>query len=69
MATAEATSEPTRPRKDHVESGNGYAKFWLNPVSLAVSGGYDGRELRQLLEIVTQHRETMERAWHEHFGT
>jgi hypothetical protein len=48
---------------------DGYAKFWLSPVSLVESGGYDGGELRQLLELVREHREMMERAWNDHFST
>jgi hypothetical protein len=63
------SNERNEPPHVHVESGDGYAKFWLSPVALAESGGYDGGELRQLLEIIREHRERMERAWHDHFGT
>jgi hypothetical protein len=63
------SNERNEPLHIHVESGDGYAKFWLSQVSLAESGGYDGGELRQLLEIVRKRRERMERAWYDHFGT
>ena len=63
------SNERNEPPHIHVESGDGYAKFWLSPVSVAESGGYDGGKLRQLLEIVRERRERMERAWYDHFGT
>ena len=63
------SNERQEPPHVHVESGDGYAKFWLTPVSLAESSGYDGGELRDLLRIVTKQRDEMEKAWHDHFGT
>jgi hypothetical protein len=54
----------------HVESGDGYAKMWLGPpVVVAESRAFSPRELRVVLEIVTQRRAMMEKAWHDHFGT
>ena len=53
----------------HVESGDGYAKFWLAPTMLAESVGFDAAEVRDLLAIVMQHRDEMERARHDYFGT
>jgi hypothetical protein len=57
------------PPHVHVRSGDGYAKVWLSPVSLERSVGYDAREVRDLLRIVREHRDEMEQAWHDHFGT
>jgi len=62
-------NERNEPPHVHVESGDGYAKFWLAPIRLAESIGYDAAEVRDLLAIVTQHRDEMEQAWHEPFGT
>ncbi|MDZ4740118.1 MAG: DUF4160 domain-containing protein [Alphaproteobacteria bacterium] len=36
-------------------------------MQVADSYGFSARKLRQLAEIVEQHREAIERAWHEHF--
>jgi hypothetical protein len=52
----------------HVETGDNYAKFWLEPVILARSVGYSARELRQIREIVQDNKELLESKWHEHFG-
>lgn len=32
----------------HIETGSKYAKFWLNPVRLELSPGYNSKELTQL---------------------
>ena len=57
------------PPHVHVESGDGYAKVWLTPIGLAQWVGFDARAVRDLLSIVTQHRDELEQAWHDHFGT
>ena len=63
------SNERNEPPHVHVESGDGFAKFWLSPVSLAESVNYDASEVRQLWEIVTEHRDMFERVWHGYFGT
>jgi hypothetical protein len=52
----------------HVRKGGGSAKFWLRPVGLASSDGFDSRTLRELQWIVEEWAALIERAWHEHFG-
>jgi Domain of unknown function (DUF4160) len=45
------------------------AKFWLRPeVAVAHSVGFDARTLRLLVQVVTEHRDLMERAWNDYFG-
>jgi len=63
------SNERDEPPHVHVESGDGYAKFWLSPVGLAESRGYDAAEVRDLLTIVREHRDNMEQRWHDYFGT
>ena len=48
---------------------HGYAKVWLTPIGLVQSIGFGPREVRDLLAIVTQHRDELEQAWHDHLGT
>ena len=60
-------NEGAEPPHVHIQSGGKSAKFWLNPIALARSSGYDGRELLLLRRHVEQHRELLERAWHEFF--
>jgi len=43
------------------------AEFWLDPVSLAASSRFGGRELRRLEEQVIEHRRELLEAWHDYF--
>ena len=52
----------------HVESGENYAKFWLRPVELAKSVGYNSSELTRLRRLVEAHEAFLLEKWHEHFG-
>jgi len=62
------SNERNEPPHVHVESGDGYAKFWLGPASVARSVGYSGREVRDLLTLVRQNQQMLEDAWHDYFG-
>jgi hypothetical protein len=62
------SNEGHEPPHIHVESGGSYAKFWLRPVVVARSRGYNARELGLLRRLVEEHCDALERAWHEHFG-
>jgi hypothetical protein len=59
---------PREPVHIHVEKDNVEAKFWLKPeVHLAYNDGYDARTLRELLEIVEDNKDRIERAWDDFF--
>jgi hypothetical protein len=52
----------------HVRSGDGEAKFWIEPtVSLADYAGLTPRELRSLQKIVEERKHEIERSWKTHF--
>jgi len=51
----------------HVESAERYAKFWLDPVELARSVGYNPSELTRLRRMVEAHQSILLEKWHEHF--
>ncbi|MGD9584755.1 MAG: DUF4160 domain-containing protein [Lysobacterales bacterium] len=60
---------PREPAHIHVDRDDAEAKIWLRPhPSIAVNEGFDARTLRQLLDIVLQHREQIERAWNAYFS-
>ena len=60
---------PREPVHVHVDKGNSEAKFWIEPVvAVAYNDGFDARTLRQLLELVTNNRQRIGRAWHDYFG-
>jgi len=52
----------------HIATAEKYAKFWLNPVALDRSVGYNVSEVTKLREIVIEHCEFLKEKWHEHFG-
>ena len=60
--------EPDEPPHVHVDRDDSSSKFWLDPFSLARNRGFGARELRQLEELVEQHRLELREAWNEHFG-
>jgi hypothetical protein len=59
---------PREPVHVHVMKGGGEAKFWLDPVALSRSSGFDAKTLRQIARIVEDNRARIEEAWNEHFG-
>ena len=63
------SNEGTEPLHVHVESAECYAKFWLQPVALADSVGYNGKELTRLRKMVGEHSALFMERWHEYFGT
>ena len=60
--------EGAEPPHIHVESADKYAKFWLEPVELARSVGYNSSEVSKLRRIVESEQSLLLEKWHEHFG-
>jgi hypothetical protein len=60
--------EGSEPPHIHVEKDDAVAKFWLNPVSLALSRGFRSHELNGVQTLVTEHRSEFLEAWNVHFG-
>ena len=53
----------------HVSSGNGEAKFWIEPViELAQNCGLNTMELGAVKELVEDHEVEIRNAWKRHFG-
>ncbi|WP_010165467.1 MULTISPECIES: DUF4160 domain-containing protein [unclassified Sphingomonas] len=60
---------PREPAHIHVRQGRDEAKFWLTPtVVMAYNDGFDARTFNRIQRLVEQHREQLERAWHEYFA-
>jgi hypothetical protein len=53
----------------HVKREAKIAKFWLDPVGLAVTGGFPLHELREIERLVVEHRAAWIEAWNEYFGS
>lgn len=56
------------PRHVHVERDSNLAKFWLDPVRLAESGGFGRAEIRRVETLVRDNVVRLRRAWDEYFA-
>jgi len=54
----------------HVVSGDGEAKFWLEPdLELAKNYGYSRQQLKEIESLVEDHRNELVSAWKQHFSS
>ena len=60
--------EGTESHHIHMEQAERYAKFWLTPISLVESRGFRSTELRELHNLIEQHRKSFIITWDEHFS-
>ncbi len=56
------------PHHIHIERDGKVAKFWLDPIRLQNSGGFNRLELRHVYSIIEENREFLMEAWNEYFG-
>ena len=62
------SNEPNEPIHIHVESHDKYAKFWLEPLQVAKSVGYNAKELSEIRNLTMENIDIIKRKWDEHFG-
>jgi len=62
------SNEGNEPPHIHIEKSDKYAKFWLKPVTLAMSVGYNSKELNQLRKLVENNHDFLEEKWYEYFS-
>ena len=54
----------------HVVSGDGEAKFWLEPaVELVKNYNYNSGQLRTIESLIEAHYDELKTAWRDFFGT
>jgi hypothetical protein len=58
--------EAEEPVRVHVESGEKYAKFWLDPTILAESHGFLSKQLKEIRELIQENEQKIRRKWDEH---
>jgi len=61
-------NEGQEPAHIHVQADNRLAKFWLQPVNLTSSIGFNAKELNQLLGLVREHEVLFLEAWDDFFN-
>jgi len=52
----------------HVEREDRTAKFWLNPVRLQRSGGFNRNELNKIHTVLVEYENELVEAWHVYFN-
>ncbi len=57
------------PNHIHVEHGDNIAKFWLDPVRLQRSGGFNRGEIRKIHKIIIENHLKILEAWNEYFSS
>lgn len=62
------SNEGVEPAHIHVQAGRNLAKFWLKPVALASSNGFNAQELTKLLGMVREHETLFAEAWNDFFN-
>jgi hypothetical protein len=56
------------PHHIHVERDDKVAKYWLDPIRLQNSGGFNRFELKQIRSIIEENLESLLERWNEFFG-
>ena len=56
------------PPHVHVERDDKIAKFWLEPVRLQYSGGFNRMEISRIQKTIQKHQEQLLEGWHDYFG-
>lgn len=62
------SADRIEPVHGHVERESNVAKYWLDPVRLARSGGFASRDLSQIEKLLQEHQKKLIEAWHDYFG-
>lgn len=53
----------------HIEKGEYTAKVWLKPmIELAYNHGFSSKELKFILQIITDNERAINDRWNSHFG-
>ncbi|MCI5144574.1 MAG: DUF4160 domain-containing protein [Candidatus Electrothrix sp. AR3] len=54
----------------HVISGDGEAKFWLEPeIGIAVNYNYSKKQIKQIRSLIEVHYHEFINAWKQHFSS
>ena len=61
------SNERKEPPHVHVQRDRKVCKYWLCPVALGASSGYNPRELRKIEKIVSERRKQFLESWRAFF--
>ena len=57
------------PHHVHVERDDKIAKFWLEPIRMHSSGGFNRVEINKIQEIIEEQHVLFMEAWNDYFGS
>jgi hypothetical protein len=52
----------------HIEREDKIAKFWLEPIRLDSSGGFNRLDVSRIFKIIEDNKDKILEEWHEYFG-
>jgi len=56
------------PGRVHVERERNKAKFWLDPVRLQNSGGYNRNEINRIQRLIGENQKMLLEKWNDYFS-
>jgi hypothetical protein len=62
------SSDRGEPAHIHVKRDRQIAKFWLEPIALAINRGFKEHELNKIEKLVEANREAFMEAWNDFFS-
>jgi hypothetical protein len=62
------SNDNSEPVHVHVERENMVAKFWIDPIRLHESGGFNRSELLKIQKTVEENANKILEAWNEYFN-
>jgi hypothetical protein len=62
------SGDKEEPPHIHVERGDNIAKFWLDPIRLQRSGGFNRVEISKIHKIISKYHSQLLEAWNEYFS-
>ena len=62
------SNEGQEPMHVHVRRAGGFAKFWMEPLTLDSARGLKTQELARAEALISEHADKIRENWHEAFG-
>jgi len=59
--------DSNEPAHIHVERDNNSAKFWLEPIRLHRSGGFNRREINRIRRLIEENHTALLGRWYDYF--
>lgn len=62
------SNERNEPMHIHIEKAEKYAKFWIDPLFVAVNYGFTSKELREISILIEKNEILIRERWNEHLA-